>query len=97
MITTESFPSSIKTTGTGVVEALSNLGNMASPFIVTIADKMGIQSICIGGVVCLVGAVAMLFSKETLPKTDLPGYEEPLLRESTMEANQEQPEVQMRQ
>ena len=66
LITTESFPSGIKTTGTGVVEAMSNLGNMASPFIVTLADKWGLQSMFIGGVVCGVGGVIMFLSKETL-------------------------------
>lgn len=38
LITTESFPTSIRSTGTGVSEAMSNLGNMAAPFLVTIGD-----------------------------------------------------------
>jgi hypothetical protein len=63
LITTESFPSGIKTTGTGVVEAMSNLGNMASPFIVTLADKFGLQSMFIGGVVCAAGGLVMFLSK----------------------------------
>lgn len=66
LITTESFPSSIKTTGTGIVEAMSNLGNMASPFIVTLADKFSLQSMFIGGVICAFGGLIMFFSKETL-------------------------------
>ena len=66
LITTESFPPGIKTTGTGVVEAMSNLGNMASPFIVTLADKFSLQSMFIGGIVCAAGGVIMFLSKETL-------------------------------
>jgi hypothetical protein len=66
LITTESFPSGIKTTGTGVVEAMSNLGNMASPFVVTLADKFDLQSMFIGGIVCLFGGLVMFLSKETL-------------------------------
>lgn len=81
MITTESFPNSIKTTGTGIVEAFSNLGNIVSPFIVTISDHLGIQSIFIGGVVCLIGALALLFAKETLVKAPKNELKESLLTE----------------
>lgn len=35
LITTESFPTEIRSTGTGVSEAMSNLGNMGAPFLVT--------------------------------------------------------------
>jgi hypothetical protein len=38
LITTESFPTSIRSTGTGVSEAMSNLGNMSAPFLVTLGD-----------------------------------------------------------
>jgi hypothetical protein len=62
LITTESFPTSIKTTGTGIVEALSNLGNMASPFIVTFAGKINVQSIFLGGILILIGCVPMFLS-----------------------------------
>ena len=42
---------------------MSNLGNMASPFIVTLADKFGLQSMFIGGVVCAAGGLVMFLSK----------------------------------
>lgn len=38
LITTESFPTSIRSTGTGISEAMSNLGNMGAPFLVTLGD-----------------------------------------------------------
>jgi hypothetical protein len=73
---------------------MSNLGNMASPFIVTIAEKINVQSMLVGGIVCLAGAASMLLSKETLvtePTKDERQVsitsEEPLLRESTLQAN----------
>ena len=83
---------------------MSNLGNMASPFIVTLADKWGLHSMFIGGVVCAAGGAIMFLSKETLVKQpkleDAPRTtslaEEPLLRESTLEANAANPEVQIR-
>lgn len=66
---------------------MSNLGNMAAPFIVTIADKFKIQSMFVGGIVAGAGALSMLFSKETLveePKRTESTMSEPLLRESTI-------------
>lgn len=70
---------------------------MASPFIVTIAGKLRIQPMCVGGVVCIVGAGAMLLSKETLVKTSSKDdSEEPLLRQSTLEANTMNEEVNIR-
>lgn len=39
---------------------------MASPFIVTIAEKINVQAMLVGGVVCLAGGVGMLLAKETL-------------------------------
>lgn len=38
LITTESFPTSIRSTGTGISEAMSNLGNMGAPFLVTLGN-----------------------------------------------------------
>jgi hypothetical protein len=35
LITTESFPTEIKSTGTGISEAMSNLGNMGAPFLLS--------------------------------------------------------------
>lgn len=74
---------------------MSNLGNMASPFIVTLADKFGLQSMFIGGIVCLAGGLIMFLSKETLVEPSgqsrTTSVNEPLLRESTLEANSSNP------
>ena len=39
-----------------------------SPFIVTISDRIGVQAIFVGGVVCFAGALVMMLAKETLVK-----------------------------
>ena len=44
------------------------MGNIVSPFIVTISDKIGVQAIFVGGVVCFAGALVMMLAKETLVK-----------------------------
>lgn len=68
LITTQSFPTSIRSTGTGVSEAMSNLGNMAAPFLVTISDDIGVKAVFIGGFVCIAGGLCMSFVKETKKK-----------------------------
>lgn len=67
---------------------MSNLGNMAAPFIVTIAEKIDVQSMLIGGIVCVAGALVMFLSKETHveEKKNLEEsmIDEPLFRDSTL-------------
>ena len=65
LITTQSFPTSIRSTGIGISQALSNLGNMISPFLVTISDNIGVKAVFIGGFVCIVGGFSMFFVQET--------------------------------
>ena len=63
LITTESFPTSIRSTGTGISEAMSNLGNMSAPFLVTLGDELGVKGVFISGIVCIVGGLSMTFVK----------------------------------
>jgi hypothetical protein len=37
LISSETFPTAIRSTGLGITEAMSNLGNMAAPFLVTLS------------------------------------------------------------
>ena len=69
LITTESFPTSIRSTGCGVSEAMSNLGNMVAPFLVTLAGELRVKAVFIGGIICIVGGISMFFVKETKVKT----------------------------
>lgn len=63
LITTESFPTEIRSTGTGVSEAMSNLGNMGAPFLRSGAAKIGVKGVFIGGFVCIAGGASMLLVK----------------------------------
>lgn len=63
LITTESFPTSIKSTGTGISEAMSNLGNMGAPFLVAGAGEIGFKAVFLGGFVCMAGGLSMIFVK----------------------------------
>ena len=47
---------------------MSNLGNMAAPFLVTVSDDLGVKAIFIGGFVCIAGGLSMSFVKETKKK-----------------------------
>ena len=61
---------------------MSNLGNMAAPFLVTLADDGGVKGVFIGGFVCIAGGLSMFFVKET-KKKDAP--ENPLLLNKEVE------------
>jgi len=65
LITSETFPTEIRSTGLGVSEAMSNLGNMGAPFLVTLAQIMSVKAVFIGGFMNLVGGVSMFLVKET--------------------------------
>jgi hypothetical protein len=65
LITSETFPTEIRSTGLGVSEAMSNLGNMAAPFLVTISQVSNVKAVFFGGFVNLLGGVSMLLVKET--------------------------------
>ena len=47
---------------------MSNLGNMAAPFLVTVAGELRVKAVFIGGIICIVGGLSMLFVKETKVK-----------------------------
>ncbi len=65
LITSETFPTEIRSTGLGVSEAMSNLGNMAAPFLVTISQASNVKAVFFGGFMNLLGGVSMLLVKET--------------------------------
>jgi hypothetical protein len=65
LISAETFPTSIRSTGLGVSEAMSNLGNMAAPFLVTLANFSQLKAVFIGGFFNIGGGLAMLIVKET--------------------------------
>ena len=49
---------------------MSNLGNMAAPFLVTVAGEIGVKGVLIGGIICIAGGISMLLVKETKPLTE---------------------------
>jgi hypothetical protein len=63
LISAETFPTAIRSTGLGVTEAMSNLGNMAAPFFVTLAQVLSFEAVFIGGILNLVGGSSMLLVK----------------------------------
>ena len=65
LITSETFPTEIRSTGLGVSEAMSNLGNMVAPFLVTLAQISNVKAIFFGGFMNLIGGLSMLLVKET--------------------------------
>lgn len=65
LISSETFPTTIRSTGLGITEAMSNLGNMGAPFLVTLAQFMRFKAIFVGGFLNLVGGSSMLLVEET--------------------------------
>lgn len=49
----------------GITEAMSNLGNMAAPFLVLFANTVGVQAVLVGGLANIAGGVSMFLVKET--------------------------------
>ena len=68
---------------------MSNVGNMVSPFLVTIADEIGVKGVFIGGFVCIAGGISMLLVKET-KKKQMPMN--PLLEDDSLEETVEKKE-----
>jgi hypothetical protein len=77
LISAETFPTSIRSTGLGVSEAMSNFGNMGAPFLVTLANFSSLKAIFMGGFLNVIGGFSMLIVKET--KKDAVAKEEILL------------------
>lgn len=65
LISAETFPTSIRSTGLGVSEAMSNFGNMGAPFLVTFALFEGVKAVFVGGFLNLAGGLSMCIVKET--------------------------------
>lgn len=65
LISAETFPTSIRSTGLGITEAMSNLGNMGAPFLVTFAQILNFKAIFVGGFLNIGGGALMLLVKET--------------------------------
>jgi hypothetical protein len=63
LISAETFPTAIRSTGLGVSEAMSNLGNMGAPFIVTLANFSKLKAVFIGGFFNIGGGLTMLLVK----------------------------------
>lgn len=68
LISSETFPTAIRSTGLGITEAMSNLGNMGAPFLVTLSQHLSIKAVFLGGFLNFGGGASMLLVKET--KTD---------------------------
>lgn len=67
MMQVESFPSEYQSTGWGMIEGTSQLGNFLSPFIVSGAINLGINPLIIFSVILAVlGLAPLKFLKETL-------------------------------
>lgn len=56
----ESFPDRVKSSGSGTIEALSNIGNLITPFIVSLTINLGINSVFVVSVILLLGVVALV-------------------------------------
>jgi hypothetical protein len=65
LLNTVAFALFSRSTGLGVSEAMSNLGNMAAPFLVTLANFSQLKAVFIGGFFNIGGGLAMLIVKET--------------------------------
>ena len=68
LISSETFPTTIRSTGLGITEAMSNLGNMGAPFLVRLAQVLRFEAVFVGGFLNLAGGASMLLVKETLKK-----------------------------
>jgi hypothetical protein len=62
----ESFPDRVKSSGSGSIEALSNLGNLVTPFVVTLTSDAGLDPVFVVSVILMLGIIPLFFTKETL-------------------------------
>lgn len=61
----ESFPDRVKSSGAGTIEALSNVGNIVTPFIVSATTNIGLSAVFVVGLIMLAGVFALVPTKET--------------------------------
>lgn len=64
MVQTESFPAPIQSVGAGSIEALAQLGSMASPLIIAFAVDIGVNKLAAMGVVLLICLIPLKFVPE---------------------------------
>ena len=65
LISAETFPTAIRSTGLGITEAMSNVGNMGAPFLVTLAQVLSFKAVFVGGFLNVAGGTSMFLVKET--------------------------------
>jgi predicted MFS family arabinose efflux permease len=67
LLTSETFPTTIRSTGIGVADALSNLGNMSAPFLVVFVQFFmpGLKTAFVGGLMNLASGASLFFVDET--------------------------------
>ena len=67
----ESFPPRVQSTGTGITEALSQIGTFLTPFIVAMVTNANINPVIIvAAAVLIIGIIPLKFVKETFKKTE---------------------------
>lgn len=64
----ESFPDKVKTSGTGLVEAISISGIAIAPFIASACSHHHYHPLAVFGGIVLAGNMSLLFTKETRPR-----------------------------
>lgn len=66
----ESFPDPIKSSGTGLIEALSMSGPALTPFIASTCSHYHYHPLVVLGGITLIGNIPLLFTKKTRPRND---------------------------
>lgn len=61
----ESFPDRVKSSGSGTIEALSNVGNLITPFVVSLTTNAGLNPVFVVAVILLLGIATLIPTKET--------------------------------
>lgn len=61
----ESFPDRVKSSGNGTIEALSNLGNLVTPFVVSMTTNAGLNPVFVVSVILILGILPLLPTRET--------------------------------
>ena len=65
----ESFPDRVKSSGNGTIEALSNLGNLITSFVVSMTSNAGLNPIFVVSIILILGILPLLPTKETFHHT----------------------------
>jgi hypothetical protein len=62
----ESFPNRVKSSSSGFIEALSNLDDHVTPFVVTLTSNAGLEPVFMVSVILILGIIPLIHTKETL-------------------------------